>query len=577
MNKYLLFFIVFILYVPALLSQCVEQVTLFEDDFESGSISNWTIGSSESYTQQGVTSDSPGEGVYSVVLEGASSAYQGLSSSFESSQPIKISFQIKSDLGSSFTGYVSIGDDNVETKRGVVWIYFDSDGRIAVGGNQTRYYDIVGVSENTWYNISYRNIDFETKRSDLYVNDELVLASLPFMDSENTNSVSKIHLWTLGGTSYWDDFKVESIVETDQTAPVPDSDELIAVHAECQVTELTAPTAMDACAGIITGTTETILPISTQGTVPITWLFDDGNGNISSQTQDIVIDDVTAPVLDVENLAEINDVCELSELTAPTATDNCAGQITGTTDTELPITSQGSTEITWTFDDGEGNTSSQTQVINLADNTAPVPDAFELSEITIECELAELTAPTATDNCKGSISATTDTNFPITTLGENTIEWTYDDGNGNLSTQYQTVTIEGLLWYLDSDGDGYGDTEISVINCEQPDGYVLDNTDCDDTNGNLTPLNECVILSAGTRFSDLVISPNPASEKFSLNLQKKSDVTSIALLNSAGQQVRKLDFNQMNEYNISGLEAGVYFVVLSGSVETSKVLKLLVR
>ncbi len=42
-------------------------------------------------------------------------------------------------------------------------------------------------------------------------------------------------------------------------------------------------------------------------------------------------------------------------------------------------------------------------------------------------------------------------------------------------------------WYADADGDGYGNAAVSVSNCAQPVGYVLDATDCDDNNGAVNP------------------------------------------------------------------------------------------
>lgn len=44
-------------------------------------------------------------------------------------------------------------------------------------------------------------------------------------------------------------------------------------------------------------------------------------------------------------------------------------------------------------------------------------------------------------------------------------------------------------YYLDFDGDGFGDPNISVLDCELPVGYVLDNTDCDDNEANAYPGN----------------------------------------------------------------------------------------
>ena len=44
-----------------------------------------------------------------------------------------------------------------------------------------------------------------------------------------------------------------------------------------------------------------------------------------------------------------------------------------------------------------------------------------------------------------------------------------------------------LIWYQDSDGDSYGNPDVSMESVTQPPGYVADNTDCDDTNELIYP------------------------------------------------------------------------------------------
>ena len=200
----------------------------------------------------------------------------------------------------------------------------------------------------------------------------------------------------------------------------------------------------DNCGGSITATTDFIFPTSENGT--ITWTYEDEAGNTFTQTQNVVIQNNTAPVPDSESLADFTAQCEVTatDVTPPTATDNCSGSITATTNADFPITTHGTTIITWTYEDAEGNTSTQTQKIVIQDNVAPVPVNQNLANITAQCEVtpADVTPPTAIDNCGGSITATTDAAFPITTPGTTTITWTYEDEAGNTSTQTQDVVIQ---------------------------------------------------------------------------------------------------------------------------------------
>ncbi|MEO9546307.1 MAG: LamG-like jellyroll fold domain-containing protein [Crocinitomicaceae bacterium] len=264
-------------------------------------------------------------------------------------------------------------------------------------------------------------------------------ATLP-ITTQGTTTV----IWTYDDGNGNTSTQTQDVVIDDATAPVADVATLSDVTAECSVTSLTAPTATDNCAGAITGTHNATLPITTQGTTTVTWTYDDGNGNTSTQTQDVVIDDVTAPVADVATLSDVTAECSVTSLTAPTATDNCAGAITGTHNATLPITAQGTTTVTWTYNDGNGNTSTQTQDVVIDDVTAPVADVATLSDITAECSVTSLTAPTATDNCAGAITGTHNATLPITTQGTTTVTWTYDDGNGNTSTQTQDVVIDDV-------------------------------------------------------------------------------------------------------------------------------------
>jgi hypothetical protein len=228
----------------------------------------------------------------------------------------------------------------------------------------------------------------------------------------------------------------QNVIVTDDTPPV--TPVLTDLTGECAVTAV-APTTTDNCAGTITGTTPNPLTYSVQGSYVITWTFDDGNGNSINVDQNVTVADVTPPV--TPTLTDLTGECTVTAI-APTTTDNCAGTITGTATDPLTYTTEGSHVITWTFDDGNGNSIHVDQVVIVDDITPPVTPV--LADLTGECTLTAV-APTTTDNCAGTISGTTTDPLTYSVQGNHVITWNFDDGHGNSINVQQNVMISDII------------------------------------------------------------------------------------------------------------------------------------
>ena len=118
--------------------------------------------------------------------------------------------------------------------------------------------------------------------------------------------------------------------------------------------------------------------------------------------------------------------------------------LSGNTISWRPTVEQlGQNQVVFEVNDGNGGIVQKQLIIAVleADDLGPVPDVETLTDIVEECN-ATLTAPTATDDCSGSITATTDDDTVYTEQGTYQVTWTYTDGNGNEVEQIQNVTIE---------------------------------------------------------------------------------------------------------------------------------------
>lgn len=102
------------------------------------------------------------------------------------------------------------------------------------------------------------------------------------------------YICQVSGTGACDGSFTVNVVVGDTVAPIPNITTLPNITGDCHTTITNFPTANDNCAGVITATTTDPLSYSLPGTYVIHWTYNDGNGNISAQNQNVI---VAAPAL----------------------------------------------------------------------------------------------------------------------------------------------------------------------------------------------------------------------------------------------------------------------------------------
>jgi hypothetical protein len=161
------------------------------------------------------------------------------------------------------------------------------------------------------------------------------------------------------------------------------------------------------------------------------------SGHVTGRiANELILHTYNKPVPDSVTLPDVYAPCAAT-LTAPTATvDNIT--ITATTNDSLSYSTQGNYTVTWTYTNGY-STNTQTQHIIIEDTVAPVPDITTLPGLLVTCPYT-LAPPTASDNCSGVVTATTDS-LNFTTGGSYNINWSYTDAYGNIATQVQHLEV----------------------------------------------------------------------------------------------------------------------------------------
>jgi hypothetical protein len=226
-------------------------------------------------------------------------------------------------------------------------------------------------------------------------------------------------------------------------------------NCQAQLPDLTGTNylvAVDACNSSVTVTQNpaagTRLPL---GTNEVVLSAVDPSGNVANSTNAVLVVDIAPPIVTLNGSDPLTVECHAS-FTDPGATafDDCAGVVPVTVSGNVDANSTGAYTLTYTADDGSGNTNSRSRTINVVDTTAPAI-VFAFTNLTLSaitnCQalLPDLTGTNhfiALDACSGSITVTQDPPAGAWLgSGTNEVVLTAFDAWGNSVRSTNTVTV----------------------------------------------------------------------------------------------------------------------------------------
>src|SRR5439155_14532934 len=237
-----------------------------------------------------------------------------------------------------------------------------------------------------------------------------------------------------------------TVIVEDTLAPVPDVASLLDVTGQCSAS-VTAPTATDACAGVITATTTNATSYNSQGDFVVYWTYTDGHGNSVTQTQNVKVHDTMKPVITLVGDSSVNVECHGGYTDAgATASDNCDGDVTSRISVINPVDANtpGTYTVTYNVSDTVGNAAVEvSRTVTVSDSIAPVVTLVGAASMTNECHAA-FTDPgaTASDNCAASVAVVTSGTVNPNAVGSYTLTYTATDPSGNVGTASRTVYVE---------------------------------------------------------------------------------------------------------------------------------------
>ena len=211
------------------------------------------------------------------------------------------------------------------------------------------------------------------------------------------------------------------------------------------------PTATDNCEVTFFGADQVPGDFYAVGITTVTYTAMDAEGNMSAASFTITIsDDENPAIADMPaNISLSNDlgICgAVATWTEPTASDNCGiASLTSTHDSGDTF-AVGTTTVTYTATDVNGNSITDSFDITVTDNEAPSAAANDLTLVLDASGAASTTSAAvnngSSDNCSIASIDLSQTDFDCTHLGSNTVTLTVTDIHSNQSTATATITVQ---------------------------------------------------------------------------------------------------------------------------------------
>jgi len=203
-------------------------------------------------------------------------------------------------------------------------------------------------------------------------------------------------------------------------------------------------TATDNAASAMTKTTVGTVDMGLPGTYSLNISYEDVSGNVSNKIRTVNVVDTTAPVISGETTvdAEVTQSGTYSNLPGVTASDNSSTTLTRTESNTVDLTILGAYKDTTTFTDESGNSASFTRNVLVVDTTAPTVTVLgEPVVLVIQYGSYTESGATATDNSAGNLEFSILGTVDVSTVGDYTLTYTYEDLSGNVGSGTRLVEV----------------------------------------------------------------------------------------------------------------------------------------